>query len=373
MIPLVDLKAQYLRYQEELDATVRDVVDGACFINGPYCKKFERDFAAFCGRGHVALCGNGTDALFLSLRELLGQGNGHGEVITVSNTFIATAETITMAGYRPVFIDVDPKTYLMDASRIENAITDRTRAIVPVHLYGQMAEMDRIMEIAHEHGLIAIEDAAQAHGATYKGRGPGQWGDAACFSFYPGKNLGAWGDGGAVFTRNADLAARIRMRANHGRQEKYLHQFEGVNSRLDEIQAAVLSVKLPHLSEWNAARRRIAGEYTALLKATESIIPPWVHPECTHVFYVYAVQVPERDRVLSVLHTAGIDAGVHYPVPLHEQPAYRYLGLDPSFLPVTTDAAKKILSLPMYPELTTAQIQEITEALLQALPERKGK
>jgi dTDP-4-amino-4,6-dideoxygalactose transaminase len=373
MIPLVDLKARYLRYKDELDAVIRDVVESTRFINGPYCRKFEKEFAVFCGGGYVALCGNGTDALYLTLRELLGPGDGRGEVITVANTFIATTETITTAGYRPVFVDIDPRTHLMNASQVETAITDRTRAIVPVHLYGQMAEMDRINEIAQRHDLAVIEDAAQAHGATYKGKGPGQWGDAACFSFYPGKNLGAWGDAGAVFSKDKGLAARIRMRANHGRQEKYLHQFEGVNSRLDEIQAAVLCAKLPHLGVWNAARRRIAAEYTVLLQDEPMVVTPWVHPGCTHVFYVYVVQVPERDGVLSSLHAAGIDAGVHYPVPLHRQPAYRYLNLDQDALPNTNRAAGRILSLPMYPELTESQVEEVAGGLCCALATIKGR
>lgn len=372
MIPLVDLKAQYNRYREELDAAVKEVIEGTHFINGPYCKRFAKEFAAFCGGGEVALCGNGTDALYLTIRELLGPGDGKGEVITVTNTFIATTETVTMAGYRPVLIDADPKTYLMDPDLLEAAITPETKAIIPVHLYGQMAEMDRIMEIARDHDLRVIEDSAQAHGATYKGKGPGRWGDAACFSFYPGKNLGAWGDAGAIFSRDPDLAERIHMRANHGRQEKYYHQFEGMNSRMDELQAAVLSVKLPHLAEWNESRRRLAAEYTKILGGDARVVTPYVNPDCGHVFYVYVVQVPGRDRVVKSLHDAGIDAIVHYPVPLHLQPAYRYLGMKPGACPVATKAADRILSLPLFPEMTESQVREVADALFTALPEGHG-
>jgi len=370
MIPLVDLKAQYAAYKDELDDAIKEVIESAHFIHGPYCQKFERDFASFCGGGSVALCGNGTDALYLSLREILGQGNHRDEVITVANTFIATSETITMAGYHPVFVDINPDTYLIDPTNIEKAINERTRAIVPVHLYGQMAEMDWIMDIAKDHNLHVIEDAAQAHGATYRGRGPGQWGDAACFSFYPGKNLGAWGDAGAIYSKDRSLTEKIKMRANHGRVEKYIHQFEGINSRLDEIQAAVLWVKLKHLNSWNEKRRMLATQYSNLFSREKTVVIPYVNPQCSHVYYVYVIQIPDRDRVIKGLQKRGIDAGVHYPVPLHHQPAYTSLKNFDYSLPITEKIADRILSLPLYPELKEADVQMIADTVVDEL--RRG-
>lgn len=366
MIPLVDLKAQYAKYQGELDAAVSDVVRSAHFIQGPHCEKFAKDFARFCGGGEVVLCGNGTDALYLALRELLGPGRPGDEVITVANTFIATAEAVTTAGFRPVFVDINPSTYVMDPSCIEQVITGKTRAIIPVHLFGQMAEMDWIMNIAEDHDLFVIEDAAQAHGASYLGKGPGQWGNAACFSFYPGKNLGAWGDAGGIFTRDSVLAEKMKMRANHGRSEKYIHTFEGVNSRLDEIQAAVLSVKLQYLAEWNELRLKHAKMYSSMFSGEPLVVAPHVDPRCNHVFYVYVIQVPKRDQILASLKKRGIDAGIHYPVPLHRQPAYDYLNVTTS-LPVTEQAAKSILSIPLYPELRDSDIRFIVESVGDAL------
>ena len=366
MIPLIDLKAQYRAHEQELNAALMSVVKGAQFINGPECKLFDQEFADYCGGGNVVSCGNGTDALFLAIREILGQGDGTGEIITVPNTFIATVEAITAAGYRPRFVDIDPGTYSMDPHLLEPAINDKTRAILPVHIYGQMAEMDRIMSIANNSGLRVIEDSAQAHGALWKGKGPGQWGDAACFSFYPGKNLGAWGDGGAVFTRNARFAKMIRMRANHGREEKYLHAFEGINSRLDEIQASVLRVKLKYLDSWNEARLRAAEFYRQLL-APLDVGLPIIRDDARHVFYVYVIEVSNRDQILSYLKSKGIDAGVHYPVPLHRQPALKYLKIPSDTFPCTNAAAERILSLPMYPEITEEQIQQVVSVLSEAI------
>ncbi len=362
-IPLVDLHAQYRAHRQEFDAALHRCIESSSFVGGPDHAAFAEEFAEFCGGGHVALCGNGTDALHLALVELLGRGDGTGEVITVSHTFIATTEAITSAGYRPVFVDVVADTCLMDVSPIEEAITPNTRALMPVHLYGQMVPMDALAAIAHRHNLPIIEDAAQAHGATWQGRGPGQWGDAACFSFYPGKNLGAWGDGGAVFTRSKDVADHIQMRANHGRSAKYEHEFEGVNSRLDGLQAAILRVKLRHLREWNQARRRIAGWYDELLADVDHIQKPTIHPDAEHVFHLYVIQVDNRDDVLRRLRERGIGAGVHYPIPLHEQPAYRHLGLAPEALPVTHEVAQRVLSLPIFPEMTRAQVEQVVETL----------
>lgn len=366
-IPLVDLRSQYQSHQAELDEAVSRCLASTSFIGGPDHKAFAEEFANFCGGGHVALCGNGTDALYLSLVELLGQGDGTGEVITVSHTFIATAEAITLAGYRPVFVDIDPDTCVMDLSGIEKAINPLTRAILPVHLYGQMVPMDELMAIARSHNLPVIEDAAQAHGATWQGKGAGQWGDAACFSFFPGKNLGAWGDGGAVFTRNQDLASRIRMRANHGRVAKYEHSFEGINSRLDGLQAAILRVKLRHLNEWNQTRRQIASWYEQGLTSVPQVQRPRTRPEAESVFHLYVVQLDPRDRILEQLHNSGIGAGIHYPIPLHEQPAYAYLGLAPESLPKTHQAAQRVLSLPIYPEMTKNQVETVVNALKSAI------
>ena len=361
MIPLVDLAAQYAAHKDELDQAVARVIANSGFIGGAEHAAFGEDFAAWCGGGHVALCGNGTDALTLAMVERLGAGDGEGEVITSSFSFVATGEAIVNAGYRPVFADIDPATCLIDPDRIEAAITPRTRAIVPVHLYGQMAAMDRIVAL----GLPVIEDAAQAHGARTRGLGPGQTSDAACFSFYPGKNLGAWGDGGAIFTRDGDLAERIRRRANHGRAEKYVHDTIGVNSRLDGLQAAVLGVKLRHIDAWTVARRGAAALYDSLLADCPAIGRVATAEAAAHVHHLYVVRVRDRDRVRGALNAAGIGAGVHYPLPIHAQPAFAAYGR-PS-LPETERAAAEVLSLPLYAEITEAQVARVAEGLREAV------
>ena len=366
-IPLVDLHAQYHRYQEEFDQAVAACLANTSFIGGPDHKAFAAEFGAFCGGGSVALCANGTDAIYLALVELLGLGDGTGEVITTSHTFIATSESITLAGYKPVFVDVRPDTLLMNPDKVEAAITPQTRAILPVHLYGQMVEMDRIMEIARRHGLKVMEDAAQAHGAAWDGKGPGEWGDAATFSFYPGKNLGAWGDAGAVYARDAAFIQRVNMRANHGRVAKYEHEFEGTSSRLDGLQAAILRVKLRHLAQWNQERRQVAAWYGELLGNNPKITLPVVLPKATHVFHLFVIQLDDRDAVLAHLKSLNIEAGVHYPMPLHEQPAYQYLGYAPEALPVTHQIAQKILSLPIYPEISRAQVERVAAAVLDCV------
>ena len=366
-IPLVDLRAQYERYRTELDAAVEAVVRDSSFIGGAEHDAFGREFAAWCGGGSVALVGNGTDALTLALNEILGPGDGKGEVITTSHTFAATAEAIVIAGYRPVLADIDPATCLMSASAAEKAIAPATRAIMPVHLYGQMVDMRALRAIADRHGLAIIEDAAQAHGASFDGVRPGALSDCACFSFYPGKNLGAWGDGGAVFGKNAELIERIVKRANHGRSGKYVHDLQGINSRLDTLQAAILRVKLRHLTEWNAARRRVAAEYDKLLAGANGIARPVTQPGAEHVFHLYVVQVDDRDRVRERLNAAGIGAGVHYPAPVHEQPAFRDLGYAPDDLPHSSRTAKRVLSLPIYPEITASQIERVAAALIEAV------
>lgn len=363
-IPMVDLRAQYEAHRAEFDAALSSCLAASSFIGGPDLKAFEEEFAAFCGGGYVVGCGNGTDAIELALLSLLGPGDGSGEVITVPNTFIATTEAIAAAGYRAVFVDVLPGTQVMDPEALAGAINPNSRAIVPVHLYGQMAPMDAIMTVAQKHGLRVVEDAAQAHGASWQGKGPGHWGTAATFSFFPGKNLGAWGDGGAIFTRDAEVAKRARMRANHGRTDKYLHEFEGRNSRLDGLHAAILRVKLRHLPDWNEARRRIAAWYDQLL-AGNSIVCPTIHCDARHVFHLYVIEVAERDRVLEELHRRGIGAGVHYPVPLYEQPAFKHRGYKPGDFPVATAAARRILSLPIFPEMTRAQIERVAATVIE--------
>lgn len=368
-IPLVDLKAQYARYRAELDDAVQRVASNTSFIGGAEHEAFAREFATWCGDGHVALVGNGTDALELAVVELLGEGDGSGEILTTSHTFVATAEAIANAGYRPVFCDIEESTCLTSPAAIERAITPRTRAIMPVHLYGQMVDMPAIQAIAERRGLKVIEDAAQAHGASFAGARVGELGNVACFSFFPGKNLGAWGDAGAVYARDRALIDRINRRANHGRADKYLHDFQGISSRLDTLQAAILRVKLRHIDQWNEARRAVASWYDELLAGQNGIVRPLIDERATPVFHLYVVQVDDRDRVRQVLNAAGIGVGVHYPVPVHEQPAFRHLGCNPSDLPVTSRVARRVLSLPIYPEITRAQVERVASALIEAVRE----
>lgn len=366
-IPLVDLGAQYSAHKHEFDAAMAECLGRTSFVGGPDHKAFAQEFAEWCGGGSVALVGNGTDALELAIVELLGAGDGEGEILTVSHTFIATGEAILNAGYRPRFVDIDPATYLMDLDAMEAAIGQQTRAIIPVHIYGQMLAMDRVADVAARHGLKVIEDAAQAHGARWKGQRPGTWGDAACFSFYPGKNLGAWGDGGAVFSRDAALIHRIEMRANHGRTDKYLHEFIGRNSRLDGVQAAILRVKLRHIDDWNEKRRQVAAWYDELLAGDNAVTLPVVHPEAQPVFHLYVVGVDERERVRAAMVEDGIGVGVHYPVPLHEQPACTDLGYLAEDLPHTHEAGSRILSLPIFPEMTREQAERVALSLKRAV------
>jgi len=348
-IPFVDLRRQYVRIREEIDVAIQDTLDRAAFIGGAKVAEFEGEFARYCGVSSCVGVGNGTDALFLALRSL-GIGPGD-EVITVSHTFIATAEGITLTGARPVFVDIDPNTYLMCPDAVEAAITSRTKAVLAVHLYGQAVDMDPLMALAESRGLWVVEDAAQAHGASTGGRRVGSFGDAACFSFYPGKNLGAYGDAGAVVTKDADLALRVRKLANHGRTEKYVHEFPGVNSRLDALQAAVLSVKLRHLDSWTDDRRAAAAAYCDALANVPGVTTPTVRDGAESVWHLFVVQVPDRAKLRAHLADHGVQSGVHYPVPLHLQPAYREPGVAAGAFPVTEEVTKRILSLPMFPEL----------------------
>lgn len=359
-IPLVDLQAQYRVIGDEVDAAIRRVISATSFILGPEVATFEKAFAAYCGAEHCVGVSSGTAALELALRAL-GVGAGD-EVITTAHTFIATAEAISAVGAVPVFVDIDPVTFNLDPGLVEQAITPQTRAVMPVHLYGQPANMTRINQIAREHGLWVIEDAAQAHGALWNGQRPGVLGDVACFSFYPGKNLGAYGDAGAVVTNRAEVAEKVRLLRNHGRRDKYVHEEIGFGERLDALQAAILGAKLPHLEGWTAARNRLAERYSQLLADVEIDLPQ-VAPEARHAWHLYVVRTPRRDELLRHLHAQGIGAGVHYPLPLHLQPAYAALGGGPGDLPVTEAVAETCLSLPLYPEMTDEQQDRVVQAI----------
>jgi dTDP-4-amino-4,6-dideoxygalactose transaminase len=331
---------------------------------GPEQQAFEQEFAGYCESLHAISVSNGTDALALALRACeIGTGD---EVITVANSFIATVEAIHMVGATPVFVDIDASTYTMNWRDIVPAITPKTRAIIPVHLFGYPAEMDPILEIARAHGLRLIEDASQAHGATYNGRPVGGIGDIGCFSLYCSKTLGAYGEAGICVTSDESLAERMRMLRDHGSRHRYLHEIMGVNARMDEIQAAILRVKLPYLDRWNSARQKHAEALTERLQGVVDSVPE-TQPWATHVYYVYVVQVPERERVRQALADAGISTGVHYPIPLHLQPACEPYGYGRGSLPVTEAAAERILSLPMYAELQDAQIEKICNTLVAVL------
>jgi dTDP-4-amino-4,6-dideoxygalactose transaminase len=356
-VPLLDLRAQYTTIREDVVSALLRVLDSTAFAGGPFVADFEKEFAAYCGCEFAAGVSNGTSALWLAL---LGLGIGAGdEVITVPNTFIATAEAITYCGATPVFVDVDPDTYTMDPDLLESAITPRTKAIIPVHLYGQPADMDPILGIAKRHGLFVIEDACQAHGAEYKGRKAGSLGDAGCFSFYPGKNLGAYGEAGAVVTNNPELAQKIQILRDHGQTEKYKHAMIGWNDRMDGFQGAILSIKLKHLDKWNDARRGHAGLYNELLGDVEHLMLPREAAYARHIYHVYAIRVPRRDEVLAALREKDIWCGIHYPIPIHLQKAYEFLGYAKGSFPIAERCARECLSLPMFPELTTEQIESV--------------
>ena len=371
-VPLLDLRAQSTPIREDLVSALLRVLDSTAFAGGPFVTDFEKEFAAYCGCQFAVGVGNGTTALWQSLLAL-GVGPGH-EVITTPNTFIATAEAITLCGATPVFVDVDPETYTMDPDLIEPAITPHTKAIIPVHLYGQPADMEPILDIAKRHGLYVIEDACQAHGALYKGHKAGSMGDAGCFSFYPGKNLGAYGEAGAVVTNNPELAQHIRVRRDHGQTEKYKHAMIGWNDRMDGFQGAILSVKLKHLDRWNEARRRNAALYNELLADLEQVTLPREAPYARHIYHVYAIRVPQRDKLLAALREKDIWCAIHYPIPIHLQKAYESLGHHQGSFPVAERCADESLSLPMFAELTTEQIEtvagEIKSFLTRKTPAR---
>jgi len=360
-VPFLDLKVQYESIRDEIANALQGVLEKTAFASGPFVAQFEEEFAEYCGCEHCVGVGSGTAALWAALLAL-GVGDGD-EVITVPNTFIATAEAITFAGATPVFVDVDERTLTMDPNRIEAAVTRKTRAIIPVHLYGQMADMDPIMEIARAHGLFVVEDAAQAHGAKYKGRSAGSIGDAGCFSFYPGKNLGAYGEAGAVVTNNTDLADTVRRFRDHGQAKKYYHSLVGWNSRMDGFQGAVLSVKLRHLPTWTEARRRNAAMYRELLSGADGVVPPHEADYALHVYHIYAVRAKKRDALLRALEEKDIHCGIHYPVPVHLQEAYADLELGKGSFPVAEQSAEEELSLPMFAELSEEQIRCVADEL----------
>jgi dTDP-4-amino-4,6-dideoxygalactose transaminase len=365
-IPLVDLKAQYESIKPEIDQAIEAVIAQTAFVGGPFLKEFEEAFARYCGVERCVGVANGTDALFIALKAL-GVGPGD-EVITVANSFIATSEAIKMAGAQVVFVDINPNTYTIDVDRIEEKITAKTKAIIPVHIYGQPADMDPILAIARKHGLRVIGDAAQAHGAVYKGRPISQLADFTCFSFYPGKNLGAYGDAGALVTDNAEWATTARMIANHGRTKKYDHDLEGVNSRLDGLQAAILSVKLRYLDEWTESRRRNAYRYTAALKKA-GVMTPNELEAVRAVYHLYVIRVPAeiREQFRESLKAVGIDTGVHYPIALPYLNAYAHLGHTEADFPNALKASGEIVSLPMFPELSAEQVDYIAKQVVDAL------
>ncbi len=358
-VPFVDLKAQYQSIKSEINRAVQQVIDQTAFIGGPFVKQFEQDFAAFTGAKYCIGCANGTDALQITLKAMgIGQGD---EVIVPANSFIATSEAVTAAGARVVFCDVDDRTNNLDVRLLEKTITRRTKAIIAVHLYGNPAPMDEILALARHKNIKVIEDAAQAHGARYKQRSVGTLADAACFSFYPGKNLGAYGDGGAMVTRDESLAKQMRMWANHGRLEKYNHEFEAYNSRLDGLQAAILSVKLKYLHEWTKKRRAAAAFYTKHLSGVDDLLLPRENESNEAVYHLYVVKTERREELQNYLKEQGIATGIHYPIGLPFLKAYSYLGHKENDFPVTAHNQRRLLSLPMFAEITTEQQQYVID------------
>lgn len=365
-VPFLNLKAQYDSIAQEVESSIKEVLTSCAFSGGPYVQQFEEEFAAFCGCSQAIGVGSGTEALWLALLAL-GVKPGD-EVITAPNSFIATAEAISLCGADPVFIDVEEGSFTMNPALLEQAITPRTRAIIPVHLFGQTADMDPILKIARKHGIPVVEDACQAHGAKYKGKRAGSLGDAGCFSFYPGKNLGAYGEAGGVVTNNKDLAENIRMLRDHGQSRKYYHEMVGINGRMDGIQGAILRVKLKYLDSWNAARRENAAAYGQLLQGLPSLATPKEMPYAHHVYHIYAVCAPGRQDVIDALAAKGISCGVHYPVPIHLQRAYA--GKELGRFPVAERSAEQLISLPMFPELSQEQISYVSNELKALLAKR---
>ena len=356
-VPFLDLKTQYKQIEQEVVPMLTEAMSNASFIGGPQVSGLEEEFAAFCSSKYCVAVNSGTDALRFAL---IAAGIGPGdEVITVPNTFIATTEAISQAGAVPVFVDIDPDTYNIDTDLIKGKISSKTKAILPVHLYGQPADMEPILNIADKHNLIVIEDACQAHGALYKGKKAGSMGLAGCFSFYPGKNLGAFGEGGAVVTQDEKLAKEMTMLRDHGQEQKYYHAIEGYNGRLDAIQAGVLRIKLKKLETWNNARREKAAYYSELLSKIDGVITPVEADGAESVYHLYVILADDREGLQKYLGDKGIGTGLHYPVPLHLQKAYNNMGYKEGDFPVTENVSKRLLSLPMFAELTREQIEYV--------------
>lgn len=370
MIPILDLKRQYDTIGKEVEENVVKVLRSGSYILGENVKSFEKEMADYCGVSHVVTCANGTDALQLALRALeIGEGD---EVITVAFTFVATTESIGVVGAKPVFVEINPDTYTLDVKEIEKKITPKTKAILPVHLYGQPADMDTIMDIAKRYDLYVIEDCAQAIGAEYKGKKVGSFGDIGCFSFFPTKNLGAFGDAGMITTSSDFLAKRLVALRNHGGAVRYYHDELGLNSRMDEIQAAILRVKAKHIDSWNKKRRENAYRYNELLKDVEGVVTPVELDGATCVYHQYTIQVPNRDFVHQYLQENGVGAMIYYPVPLHLQKLHANLGGKVGDLPVTEEQTKFVMSLPMFPELTFDEQKQVVETIKEALVKSKA-
>lgn len=360
-VPFLNLRLSHEPIRAQLRAAIEEVIDASAFAGGPFVERFENEFAQFCEVNFASGVGHGTEALWLAL---LACGVGPGdEVVTVPCTFLATAEAISHCGARPVFVDIEEETYTLDLQQLETAITPRTKAIIPVHLFGQTADMDPILTVARKHGLPVIEDACQAHGAEYKGRKAGTLGDVGCFSFYPGKNLGAMGEAGATVTNNPELKQKIDQLRDHGQSRKYHHTQVGWNGRMDGIQAAVLSLKLKMLEDGNEKRRVHAAHYQQLLSGLDEIVLPQTAPGRRHVHHIYAIRSPRRDDLIRHLAAHDIACGIHYPVPVHLQEAYRSLGYQPGSFPVAERCAHEFVSLPMFPELTSAQVETVAKTV----------
>ncbi len=375
-VPFLDLKVQYRQIQDEILPMITNAMSSAAFVGGPEVSGFENEFAKFCEAGYCAGVGSGTDALRFALIAA-GVGPGH-EVITVPNTFIATTEAISQTGAIPAFVDIDPETYNMAPDKLENYLEKRfsigrspstplPKAVIPVHLYGQPADMDPILNLARKYDLYVIEDACQAHGAIYRDRKVGTFGVAGCFSFYPGKNLGAYGEGGAVVSDNEEIINKIKKIRDHGQAKKYLHDMEGYNGRLDAIQAGILRIKLKRLKDWNESRRKNAACYTELLSEISEVTLPHEISLATSVYHLYVIQIENRNGLQKFLGEKGIGTGLHYPIPLHMQKAYKHLGYKEGDFPVAEKTAKNILSLPMFPELSRGQIEYVADCIKQWL------